>query len=80
MKEKNKLCEMTAEQQNPYLCNSHDWEVMKDGVPFNGQCGDNQQQYRKLLRQGETAANASDFNEDAELHPDVNHAGKPHTP
>jgi len=80
MKEKNELCELSAEQQNPYLCDSRGWEVMKDGVPFHGQCGDNPRQYRKLLRDGERVANASNFTEDAELHPNVNRAGKPHTP
>jgi len=80
MKEKNELCEMSAEQQNPYLCDSRDWEVMKDGVPFHGQRGDNPRQYGKLVLQGEAAANASEFTEDAEEHPNVNRAGKPHTP
>jgi len=80
MTEKNELCELSVEQQNAYLCDSRDWEVMKDGVPYHGQCGDNPQQYRKLLQQGEAAANASAFAERAEKHPNVNHAGKPHTP
>lgn len=80
MSDENKLCEMSAEQRNPYLCDSRDWEVMKDGVPFHGQCGDNRRQYGKLVRQGEAEANASESTERAEEHPNVNRAGKPHTP
>jgi hypothetical protein len=32
------------------------------------------------LQQGEVAANASNFNENGEQHPNVNDAAKPHTP
>jgi len=78
--EKNTLVSMSENQMSPGLCDPRDFVVVEEGVPFHGQCGDNQGQYRKLVRQGELSANASGFTEDAEEHPNVNRAARPHTP
>jgi len=48
-------------------------------TPFHNQCGSSEAEYKKLLREGEDAANASDFDDNAEEHPNVNNAGKPRT-
>jgi hypothetical protein len=78
LKEKNTLVELTPEQTNPYLARSEQFEVI-EALPFHGQCGENQREYRKLLKHGEVAANALSFVSDAEVHPNVNTAKKPHT-
>ena len=54
--------------------------VVEGGVPFNGQCGENAAQYRGLLKQGEAAANASNFSKAMEVHPNVDRAKKSHAP
>lgn len=54
-------------------------EVPKMRTPFHNQCGSSEAEYKKLLREGEDAANASDFDDNAEEHPNVNNAGKPRT-
>ncbi len=85
--QKDTLCQMGKNQMSPNLCDPRDFEVMEAGdraspkmsAPFHNQCGRNSSEYKALLRDGERAANASNFNE-AEIHPDVNNAGKPHTP
>jgi hypothetical protein len=41
--------------------------------------GENQRVYKKLLKHGEMAANASNFASDAEVHPNVDTDKKPHT-
>jgi 16S rRNA G966 N2-methylase RsmD len=79
-KEKNTLVELTPEQTNPYLARPDQFEVVEADPPFHGQCGENQREYQKLLKHGEAAANASNFADDAEVHPNVNTAKKPHTP
>jgi hypothetical protein len=79
-KEKDTLVPMSKNQMSPGLCDPRDFEVIEEGVPFHGNCGRTAAEYKNLLREGEEAANASDFDENAEQHPDVNHAGKPHTP
>lgn len=84
--EKNTLVPMNENKMSPGLCDARDFVVMEAGesaapkmpTPFHGQCGDTDAEYRKLLREGEAAANASNF-EDTELHPDVNRPGEPHT-
>lgn len=80
LKEKNTLVEPTPEQNNPYLADPRDFVVVEDGVPFHGDCGDDKAQYRRLLQQEKAAANASNFTEEGEEHPDVNRATKPRTP
>jgi hypothetical protein len=62
--------ELTPEQTNPYLARPDQFEVI-EALPFHGQCGENQREYQKLLKQGEAAANASNFADDAEVHPNV---------
>ena len=78
LKEKDTLVKLTPEQSNPYLARPEEFEVI-EALPFHGQCGENQREYQKLLKQGEVAANASNF-DDAEVHPNVNTAKKQHTP
>jgi hypothetical protein len=78
--EKNSVVDQTKEQANPYLADPRDFVVLEEGVPFHGQCGDNQREYQHLLNHGEAAASASNFAEDAEQHPSVDNAKKPHTP
>jgi hypothetical protein len=85
-KEKNQLVEQSPAQSDTNLCNPRDFEVIEAGeaptmrTPFHNQCGKTDAEYQRLLRQGEEAANASDFNDDGELRPDVNRSGKPRTP
>jgi hypothetical protein len=78
--EKNSVIYQTKEQANCYLADPRDFVVVEEGVPFHGQCGDSDSQYRRLLSKGEVAANASTFSEEMEEHPDVNSAKRPHTP
>jgi hypothetical protein len=73
-------------QNSPNLCDPRDWTITHGDEyegsyrEFGGQCGKTKVEYQKLLREGELCANASDFDENAEQHPDVNRAGKPRTP
>jgi hypothetical protein len=78
--EKNSVVDQTEEQANCYLADPRDFVIEEEGVPFHGQCGDNQREYQKLLKGGEVAANASNFTENGEEHPNVNRAKKPRTP
>jgi hypothetical protein len=73
-KEKNARVELSPAQSNPSLARPEDFVVVEDDLPGHGQCGNNQREYRKLL-----AVNASNST-DAEEHPNVNTAKKPHTP
>jgi hypothetical protein len=77
--EKNAVTHQTKEQANCYLADPRDFEVIKAGVPFHGQHGDTEGQYRGLLKQSE-AANASNFTKAMEVHPSVDRAKKPRTP
>ena len=78
---------MSTNQMSPGLADPRDFVVMeadesaapKMATPFHGQCGTSTAEYEKLLRQGEEAANASNFSEQGEVHPDVNNAAPPHT-
>ena len=79
LKEKNTLVELTPEQSNPYLARPDHFEVTEADLPFHGQCGKNQREYQKLFKRGEIEANASNFANDAEAHPNVDTAKKPHT-
>ena len=72
-------------QNSPNLCDPRDWTIIRgdeyDGYgQFSGQCGRSKSEYERLIRQGERMANASEFCEEAETHPDVNRAGQPNTP
>jgi hypothetical protein len=84
-KQKNELVSLSKNQSNPYLCDPRDFvvieacEVPKMSMPFHNQCGSTTREYRKLLREGEDSANASDRVDETEQHPDVNRAGRPHT-
>jgi hypothetical protein len=78
--EKNAVVRQTPAQANCYLADPHEFVVVEEGVPFHGQCGDSEGQYRGLLKQAEAAANASNFTNDAEQHPNVDRAKRPHTP
>jgi hypothetical protein len=76
-----KLATLSANQSNPYAADPRDFVVLEAGesadlaTPFHGQCGSTNAEYERLLRQGELCANASDFAEQGERHPDVNRAG-----
>jgi hypothetical protein len=78
MEEKDTVVSQTKAQANCYLADPRDFIVVEEGVPFHGQCGDSEAQYRGLVKHGEAAANASNFSK-AEVHPNVNRAKKPHT-
>jgi hypothetical protein len=78
--EKNTAVNQTKRQANCYLADPRDFVVVEGGVPFNGQCGENAAQYRGLLKQGEAAANASNFSKAMEVHPNVDRAKKSHAP
>jgi len=84
--EKDTLVPMSKNQLSPGLCDPRDFEVIEAGevpkmrTPFHKQCGSTEAEYRKLLREGDKAANASDREDQTEQHPNVNRAGKPHTP
>jgi|HubBroStandDraft_6_1064221.scaffolds.fasta_scaffold00431_30 hypothetical protein len=86
MKQKDELTTLSPNQSNCYAADPRDFEVIEAGesaamsTPFHGQCGGTNAEYEKLLQQGEVAANASNFNENGEQHPNVNDAAKPHTP
>jgi hypothetical protein len=85
--QKNELATLSPNQSNPYAADPRQFVVMeadesaapKMATPFHGQCGNTDAEYEKLLREGELCANASDFNENAEQHPNVNNAGNPRT-
>jgi hypothetical protein len=78
--QKNTVVNQTKAQANCYLADPRDFVVVEEGIPFHGQCGDSEAQYRGLLKQGEVAANASNFTKAMEVHPNVDRAKKPHTP
>jgi hypothetical protein len=75
--EENAVVNQTKEQANCYLADPRDFVVVKGGVPFHGQRGDTEGQYRGLLKQSESA-NASNFTKAMEVHPNVDRAKKPH--
>jgi hypothetical protein len=78
-KEKDTVVSQSKTQSNCYLANPRDFIVVAASVPFHGQHGDTEGQYRGLLKQSE-AANASNFTQAMEVHPNVDRATKPHTP
>ena len=80
--EKNTLMAdcMSKNQMSPGLADPRDFEVIEAEPEFGGQCGSSTAEYEKLFRQGEAAANASNFSEQGEVHPNVNDAAPPHTP
>jgi hypothetical protein len=78
--EKDTVVSQTKAQANCYLADPRDFVVVEEGVPFHGQRGVTEGQYRGLVKQGEAAANASNFTKALEVHPNVDRAKKPHTP
>jgi hypothetical protein len=78
--EKDTVVSQTKAQANCNLTDPRDFEVIEAGAPFHGQRGDSEAQRRRLLKQGEGAANASNFSKKMEEHPSVDRAKKPHTP
>ena len=81
--EKNQVIEQTPEQASPGLADPRQFKIVRDEYEgygeFGGQCGSSKKEYDALIAEGERRANASDFDENAEQHPNVNNAGKPHT-
>jgi len=77
--DKDTLVPMSKNQMSPGLADPRDFEVMEADTPFHKQCGSTDAEYQKLLRQGAEAANASDFSEQGEEHPNVNYAAAPKT-
>ena len=83
MNQKNQLATLSPQQTSPNLCDPRDFEVIEAGesaapkmsTPFHAQCGSTDAEYQRLLREGGRSANASDFAEQGEEHPDVNDAG-----
>jgi hypothetical protein len=47
---KNTRIDQTATQSNPYAARPEDFEVEGDGVPFHGQRGESESEYKKLLK------------------------------
>jgi hypothetical protein len=85
--QKNELATLSPNQSNPYAADPRDFVVMeadesaapKMATPFHSQCGSTAAEYEKLLKQGELCANASEFSDTPEVHPDVNNAAAPKT-
>jgi hypothetical protein len=81
--QKNELATLSPNQSNPYAADPRQFVVIEAGesaapkmaTPFHGQCGGTDAEYERLLREGELSANASDFAEQCEQHPDVDRAG-----
>ena len=84
--QKNELATLSANQSNPYAADPRSFEIIeaadssapKMPTPFHGQCGSTNAEYERLLREGvhpQRGANASDFSDASEVHPDVNTAG-----
>lgn len=76
--------EPSAAQNSPNLCDARDWTITRgdeyDGYgQFSGHCGRSKSEYKRLIAQGENMANASDYADAPEVHPDVNRAGRAHT-
>lgn len=71
-----------ANRSQCYAADPRDFVVMGAGenatpkmaTPFHGQCGSTNAEYERLLREGELCANASDFADQGEQHPNVNDA------
>jgi hypothetical protein len=82
--QKNELATLSPNQSNCYAADPRDCVVIEAGdsaapkmaTPFHGQCGSTDAEYERLLREGELCANASDFAEQGEQHPNVNRAGQ----
>ena len=78
--QKNELATLSPNQSNPYAADPRDFVFIEAGesaapkmaTPYHGQCGSTDAEYERLLRDGERCANASDFAEQGEQHPDVN--------
>jgi hypothetical protein len=51
--DKDTLTKQTPAQSNPYTTSPTDFEVEGDGVPFHGQHGDSEAEYKKLLKQAD---------------------------
>jgi hypothetical protein len=83
--QKDELATLSPNQSNCFAADPRDFEILEAGdapkmpTAFHGQCGDTRGEYESLLRQGEESANASNFSEQGEVHPDVNRSGPPHT-
>ena len=82
--EKNQVIEQTPEQASPGLADPRQFKIVRAGEyegygEFGGQCGSSHREHDALIAEGERMANASDFDENAEQHPNVNTAGKPRT-
>lgn len=81
--QKNELATLSPQQSDCYTADPRDFEVMeadesaapKMATPYHGQCGSTNAEYEQLLREGAIRANASDFSETPEIHPNVNAAG-----
>jgi len=82
--QKNELCTLSENQTNPYLATGSDFQITHDEFDdygeFGGQCGASKAEYEKLIAHGKRAANASNFAEVAEVHPNVDDAYAPKTP
>ena len=81
MKEKDRdtVVRQSAAQSNCNLTDPRDFVVVEEGVPFHGQRGDTEARYRGLVKQGEAAANASNFTKGMEVHPNVDRTKRSHT-
>ena len=83
--QKDQLVKQSPAQRDTNLCDPRDFEVVEAGetpkmrTPFHNQCGSSEAEYLHLLREGAKRANASDFDENAAQHPNVNNAGAPRT-
>jgi len=53
--EKDELIELTPNQQAPRDARPEDFEPESEQLEFGGACGDNQREYKDLLKQGPKA-------------------------
>jgi hypothetical protein len=81
-KQENELATLSPSQSNCYAADPRDFVVIEAGegaapkmaTPFHGQRGSTHAEYERLLRESERCANASDFAQQGEQHPNVNRA------
>jgi hypothetical protein len=76
---------MSRNQMSPGLADPNDFVISKPDefatryTEFGGQCGENEREYEKLLKQADSHGK-SPLGAQSEVHPNVNGAGHPHTP
>jgi hypothetical protein len=77
--EQNKLFEQSEAQRNPRLARPEDFKVTP-ALPLAGQRGETKTELFRLLEESKRGNSSHLTGQGAQDSPNVDHAGKPHTP